>query len=179
VKPIGPLMIEHRLIERMIRLIELRGKQMEGDGKFNGDFIDIAVDFVRIYADRTHHGKEEDILFRALAKKNMSETDRRLMDELVGEHRYGRRLVADLVEAKGAYMSGHRESLEVALERLKALVDFYPEHIRKEDKVFFQAAMGYLSQEEQEVMLQECWAFDRRMIHEKYGSIVEQLEKQG
>jgi hemerythrin-like domain-containing protein len=69
---------------------------MEGYGKVNADFIDVAVDFIRVYADRTHHGKEEDILFRDLAKNNMSQTDRRLMDGLVEEHRYGRRLVANL-----------------------------------------------------------------------------------
>jgi hemerythrin-like domain-containing protein len=35
-------------------------------------FIDTAVDFIRTYADRCHHGKEEDILFRNLAKKKTS-----------------------------------------------------------------------------------------------------------
>ena len=29
-------------------------------------FIDTAVDFIRTYADRCHHGKEEDLLFKAL-----------------------------------------------------------------------------------------------------------------
>jgi len=176
-KPIGPLMIEHRLIERMIRLIEMKEKKMEEHGKADFDFVDVAVDFVRVYADRTHHGKEEDILFRDLAKKNMAEEDRRLMDELVEEHRYGRRLVADLNEAKEGYIRGHKQSLEVVFKKLRALVDFYPEHIRKEDKVFFPHAMGYLSQQEQEAMLQECWEFDRHMIHEQYGSIVETWEK--
>lgn len=176
-KPIAPLMIEHRLIERMIQLIETKRKKMEKHGELDSDFVDVAVDFIRIYADQTHHGKEEDILFRDLAKKNMSETDRRLMDELVKEHRYARRQVADLIEAKEGYIRGHKNFLEVVFEKLKAVVDFYPEHIRKEDKVFFPAAMGYLSQQEQKVTLQECWEFDRRMIHEQYGSVVEKWEK--
>jgi hemerythrin-like domain-containing protein len=176
-KPIAPLMIEHRLIERMIRLIEMKREEMEEHGELDTDFVDGAIDFVRIYADRTHHGKEEDILFRDLDKKKLSGTDRRLMDELVEEHRYGRRLVADLVEAKTGYMRGEKNSLGIVFEKLKALADFYPEHIRKEDKTFFPDAMGYLNEQEQKDMLHECWDFDRRMIHEQYESFVEKWEK--
>jgi len=36
--------------------------------------------------------------------------------------------------------------------------------------------MKYLSCEEQEAMLQEMWAFDRRMIHQKYKALVEQWQ---
>jgi len=46
--------------------------KMKKYNKTNPLFIDIAVDFIRMYADRTHHGKEEDILFRDLEKKSLS-----------------------------------------------------------------------------------------------------------
>ncbi len=59
----GPLMIEHRLIERMIAKIQDMIAQVEQAQEINPLFVDIAVDFIRSYADRTHHGKEEDILF--------------------------------------------------------------------------------------------------------------------
>ena len=54
----GPLMIEHRLIERMILLIKDALLQIEVTYKADPVFVDLAVDFIRIYADRTHHGKE-------------------------------------------------------------------------------------------------------------------------
>jgi len=41
--------------------------------------------FIRFYADRTHHDKE-DILFRELDKRSLSDNDRRNMNELVEEH---------------------------------------------------------------------------------------------
>lgn len=31
--------------------------------------VDIALDFIRAYADRTHHGKEEDLLLQELKKE--------------------------------------------------------------------------------------------------------------
>jgi hemerythrin-like domain-containing protein len=60
----GPLMIEHRLIERMLKVVEGVVADIEATQKVDPVFIDTAVDFIRFYADRTHHGKEEDILFR-------------------------------------------------------------------------------------------------------------------
>ncbi|MBN2297153.1 MAG: cation-binding protein, partial [Deltaproteobacteria bacterium] len=60
-KPIGPLMWEHRLIEKMLSLFEKEIQRINDTGEVNPVFIDTAVDFIRTYADRTHHGKEEDI----------------------------------------------------------------------------------------------------------------------
>jgi hypothetical protein len=36
--------------------------------------------------------------------------------------------------------------------------------------------MQYFSREEQDVMLNEMWEFDRKMIHEKYTKLVEKFE---
>jgi len=76
-------MVEHRLIERMIALIKNAAAQIQSSGKVDPLFVDAAVDFLRIYADRTHHGKEEDILFRDLGKRPLSADDGRLMKELI------------------------------------------------------------------------------------------------
>jgi len=62
-------MIEHRLIERMLSVFKKVLDKIESEHEVDPVFVDIAVDFIRMYADRTHHGKEEDILFRELNKK--------------------------------------------------------------------------------------------------------------
>ena len=60
-KPIGPLMIEHRLIERIVDLLKRNLVKIKETTQVSYIFIDAAVDFFRTYADRTHHGKEEDV----------------------------------------------------------------------------------------------------------------------
>ena len=77
---------------------------------------------------------------------------------------------------KERYLQGQTGALEVILDKLNVLVNFYPEHIEKEDKVFFPASRAYFTNEEDQVMLSEFWEFDRRMIHEKYESLVEGLK---
>jgi hemerythrin-like domain-containing protein len=174
--PIGPLMIEHRLIERMIEVLRIEASRLERNEAVDPVLVDSAVDFIRTYADRTHHGKEEDILFRDLDKRDLSSEDRRVMEELVGEHVHARQMVRELVEAKERYLGGDASAVEVIVEKLEALVGLYPGHIEKEDKVFFPASMKYLTRPEQDAMLKEMWDFDREMIHEKYKSVVEHFE---
>lgn len=171
-----PLMLEHRLIERMLAIIQDTLAQAVKTRKIDSLFVDTAVDFIRTYADRTHHGKEEEILFRDLNNKGLSEADRRVMNELIEEHAFGRSTTKGLVEANIRYRNGDSAALEDIARSLRTFVDFYPGHIEKEDKVFFPASRAYFSEAEDQAMLAEFWDFDRKMIHEKYKSVVDDLE---
>ena len=175
-QPRGLLMIEHRLIEEMISLIGELADQAESSRRIDPVSIDKAVDFVRTYADKTHHGKEEDILFRDLEAKEMSSSDAKIMEELIGEHKYGRKTVGELVDAKDKYVNGSADALDTIIEKLKAIVAFYPPHIAKEDKVFFPSTMNYFSEKEKEDMLREFWEFDKEMIHKKYQLLTEEMK---
>lgn len=173
----APLMIEHRLIERLIHVLGRALRVIEVTGSLDPAFVDLAVDFIRTYADRTHHGKEEGILFRALETRSLSERDRRVMAELVEEHRHGRGVTKALVEANDRYRGGDRAALSAVAAQLRALTDFYPRHIEKEDEVFFPACRAYFSEKEDAALLAEFLEFDRSMIHEKYRAVVGSLEQ--
>ncbi|MFX1501912.1 MAG: hemerythrin domain-containing protein [Promethearchaeota archaeon] len=175
--PIGPLMKEHRLIEKMIQLMEKEIEKMKKNAKANPIFIDIAVDFIRMYADRTHHGKEEDILFRDLKKKELSPNHTKIMEALVEEHIWARNTVGRLIEAKNHYIKGNVKVLDEIVNLISELTEFYPKHIEKEDKHFFIPVMKYFNEEEQEKMLQEFWDFDKTLIHEKYQTVIENLQE--
>jgi len=169
-------MIEHRLIERMLVQIRKALSGIKTNNAVDPLFVDTAVDFIRTYADRTHHGKEEDILFRELETRNLADVDRRVMNELVAEHLFGRKITKELVEANTRYRSGDPAALAVIAAKLETLADFYPRHIAKEDKVFFPAARAYFTEGDDEAMLAKFWEFDRQMIHEKYQAVVGALE---
>jgi hemerythrin-like domain-containing protein len=161
-------MIEHRLIEKMIKVMQEKGETWKHEERINPEFIDVAVDFIHTYADKCHHGKEEDILFRDLTKKHLSDEHKRIMEELVGEHQQARRTVAEMVEAKEQYVLGNKEMLPVILDCVEFMTHFYPKHIEKEDKHFFLPCMNYFTAEEKDAMLKEGWEYDRNLIHEIY-----------
>ena len=176
-KPIGPLMIEHRLIERMVKLLAAEVEKIKKDSEVNTNLINVGVDFFRTYADRVHHGKEEEILFRELAQKQLTVEDNDMMQRLIQEHIWARQAVSKLSAANCQYIEGGKSALKVMIYEIDKLVKFYPLHIEKEDKHFFIPIMDYFSKEEQSTVLEQFWVFDRNMIHEKYRRIVEENEK--
>ena len=174
--PVAPLMIEHRLIERMIRVIGVELIRIEETGKVNPEFVDVAVDFIKTYTDSCHHGKEEHILFRDLKMKPLTGELERILYELIEEHRKGREVVAQLLEAKEQYLQGEREAVSRIIGCLRFLVEFYPKHIEKEDRHFFLPCMGFFTMEEKDAMLKEEMDFDRNFVHVKYKAVVESAE---
>jgi hemerythrin-like domain-containing protein len=169
-------MIEHRLIEKMIAVIQKEIRRLEREKIIHPEFIDVAVDFIRTYADRCHHGKEEEILFRELNRKELATDLRRIMEELIEEHRQGRQVTTDLATYKEAYLRGDREAMPSILNRLRFMVEFYPQHIKKEDKSFFLPCMDYFTPEEKSAMLAEEYEFDKHLIHELYTDRVTAVE---
>src|SRR3989339_312869 len=183
-QPIGPLMIEHRLIERLLTLMAREFKRIKDNTEVDPEFafvdpvfIDTAVDFIRTYADRCHHGKEEDLLFQALAAKDLAPEHQQIMEELIQEHAYAREATAGLVKAKEAYLLEKPGALDDLMEHLRNLVEFYPPHIEKEDKYFFIPCMTYFSDAERADLLAAMYEFDRMLIHEKYRVVVESMEQ--
>lgn len=174
--PVGPLMIEHRLIERLIADIRLRLEARGTEPAVDPDYADRCVDFFRTYADRCHHGKEEDILFRDLARKPLEPEVAAMMQELVVDHARARELTRRVVDANRRYRAGEADALSDVDLALGDLVRLYPAHIEKEDRRFFKPCMAVFSEEERQAMLREFEAFDRSLIHEKYRGLVEDLE---
>jgi hemerythrin-like domain-containing protein len=160
--PVAPLMIEHRLIERMIKLMEMEVQKYKTNAAPDMEFIRIAIDFIRTYADKLHHGKEEDILFRDLSKENISAEHKRIMEELINEHVMGRGYVKTLVEARDRYLSGDKSALAV-------IEDTMATH-------FFLSVMNYFSPEKQQTMLDEFNDFDRKFIHRHYQEVVTRFD---
>src|SRR5271157_73441 len=176
--PVAPLMIEHRLIERIIAVLRYEVNRARETRMIDIFCIDNAVDFIRTYADQTHHGKEEDILFRELKNKELSDEHATIMAELIQEHATARSTTKVLVAAKERFVAGDDAGLDEMLENLDFLVNFYPNLIEKEDKRFFVQVMKYFTATEQEAMLMEGREYDRKMIHRRYERTVIEHEKE-
>lgn len=174
--PVGPLMVEHRLIERMIALLEREAKRIRATGKVDTDLVLTGIDFIRLYADRCHHGKEEDILFRELKQKPLSQEHRRVMEELEAEHIQGRKAVARLARVRERVLKAEASAARDLASLLEDLARFYPAHIEKEDRDFFLPCMDYFTEEERVRMLDEGREFDRSLLHTYYEGQLDSRE---
>ena len=173
--PIAPLMTEHRLMERMAEVVEEQADRLQAGQELDPRFIPEVVDFMRTYADRTHHGKEEDIPFKVLKGKGLSGDHRRTVERPESDHVKAREMVSKLSALGDEHLRGSPSAAHQASMLTKDLVAFYHAHIELEDQGFFVPVMEYLGAEERRAMLEEFKDFDSRMVHERYSRSVERL----
>lgn len=177
-KPISLLMEEHRIIEKVIALFKKELDIIAKTKKIHPSFIETSIDFMKTYADKCHHGKEEGILFRELAGKNIASVHRKVVSELIIEHDFARKKIKELADAKERYDNGQRSAVKDIVDTLSTIVKFYPGHIAKEDRQFFIPFLNYFTLDEQANMLGEFFEFDRTLIHEKYNQLIKDMSKQ-
>ncbi len=174
-KPIGPLMIEHRLMERMLALFAGEQRRISASGAVDYGFLDSSLDFFKTYVDEFHHGKEEKILFKELAAKPLSPEDGKMLNELLEEHDRMRHATERLLDIR-KQQPGTVQFAEMT-KHMETLIKWSPVHIEKEDKHFFISAMNYLSTEEQASILAKLSEFDRSFTQQRYMGIIKELEK--
>ena len=171
------LVKEHRLIERIVPVLTSEVLRLRQGAEVNLGQIVSVVGFFQRYADRCHHGKEEDILFRALASKPLSDRHRRTMDQLTEEHVLARKLVGRLMLDQERCVKAEPGALAAIKQDIRELADLYPKHIGLEEKHFFMPCMDYFSAAEQAQMLRAFTEFDAKIVHEQYRAMIEDLER--
>jgi len=133
------LVNEHGLILRMLDLLEKRATLTRSGEYANYRFYLDGVDFIRNYADRFHHAKEEDILFEALVTNGMPKANSPVAAMLM-EHDQGRAFVKAMEEAAGSALVGESEANGLIAENALSYVGLLREHIAKENDILYPLA---------------------------------------
>ena len=178
-QPIGPLMHEHRNIERIISLLRKEDGALASGKTPDVPRIEELIVLMREFADACHHGKEEDILFRDLKKKELSEEHLAMINSLEEDHVRARKILKSLENATREYKDGKKQVIMEMQSAIEQICGLYPGHIEREDKQFFFPCMEYFSDEERDAMLKEFEEFERDMPHEQYLERIEALENTG
>ena len=133
------LVNEHRLILRMIALLE-RNAPRTADGSYsNWNFYLDGVDFIRNFADRFHHAKEEDVLFEALVKNGMPREHSPIAAMLM-EHDQGRAFVKAMETGALEALEGQADRERIIADSALAYAALLREHIAKEDDILYPLA---------------------------------------
>lgn len=170
---------EHRLILRMIALVEHNTALLEA-GKFrNWRFYLDAVDFIRNYADRFHHAKEEDVLFTELVKNGMPEKQSPI-EAMHMEHDQGRAHVRAMEEAARKALDGEAGQTAIIAEHAKGYAALLRGHIEKENDILYPLAERILPEDVRSDMLAAYDAAGAKTpgLEERYLQMVEAYEQQ-
>ncbi len=171
---------EHRLILRMIALLEKNIDRMQ-KGLFDdwGFFLD-AVDFIRSYADRFHHAKEEDVLFAELVNNGMP-AKRSPVEAMLIAHDQGRAYVAAMEAGAKAVMAGDVEQVAAIYENARGYADLLRDHIDKENNILYPLAERVLPAEVRPRMVEAYRAAEAAApagLAKRYAALVERYEAQ-
>jgi len=137
--PTEILSSEHRLIVTVLDSLEEAADRLDGGAAVSAEFFLDAAEFVAGFADKCHHGKEEDILFVAMTARDMPH-DSGPVAVMLQEHDEGRRFTAGFRSAAEQMQAGDESAAADVVRNAFDYVNLLRDHIFKEDNVLFPMA---------------------------------------
>lgn len=171
---------EHRVIQRVVGTMAVLAEELETAHEVEGETLRGIVEFMRTFADKCHHGKEETHLFPLLEKKGVPVRGCPV-GALNAEHQTGRALVTKLAAAAESYASDGPSTTKTLTETLHALTQLYPGHIWKEDYLLFPMTNKILSPEEQKELFEKFEMVEKSIgadVHHRFEQLAEKLQKE-
>jgi hemerythrin-like domain-containing protein len=169
---------EHEAILKMLDATEATAHKIEKGGMVPPETLVGLLEFLRLFADRCHHGKEEDLLFPKLGEKGFS-PNAGPVAVMLYEHEQGRALIRKMVKASEACTAGNSEEAREWAAAAHDYVSLLRAHIDKENTVLFTMAEHMLSEQEQEELAE---AFEKAELekmgegtHERLHALMEKL----
>lgn len=144
------LMDEHEGILHGLSILEKMTARLPsgGDG-LRGDLAAM-VDFLRLFADKCHHGKEEGLMFPAMEKYGIPK-DRGPIGQMLVEHEQGRKFISGMAKA----IEGDAVDAAAFETNANGYTELLRAHIEKENTVLFPMGDRAIPQGEQDRLLRD------------------------
>jgi len=165
---------EHKNILKIADALEKECDAIKQGKLIDKDFFIKAIYFIRNYADRFHHAKEEDILFKELCKGDeQGKMHCSPVEQMLYEHDIGRNFVKKTEE--GVKENDKRKSVENAIDYVRLI----REHIYKEDNILYPMADEVLDKKTQQNMLKKFEKEEKAKEKDKKKclAIIKEFEK--
>ncbi|HVM50152.1 MAG TPA: hemerythrin domain-containing protein [Candidatus Acidoferrum sp.] len=162
-KCIETMMEEHELIVQVLASLQAMARQLETGAQVPRQDVADFAQFFRQFADKCHHGKEEDQLFRTMVEFGFPQQSGPIA-VMLSEHDAGRDEVRSLVEiGAGSGPMGPPERARI----LGAASQFVPllfSHIQKENNILYPMAQQAIPPSALQELDRSCAAFDREVL---------------
>ncbi len=171
---------EHDNIRRMLKVMRKICYNLMTKSDYDlGDFPKI-IDFVRNYADKHHHGKEEDILFTTMNREIEKLAKSGAITGMYIEHDNGRLYMNNLKTALEEFKKGNDEARLDIIANAISYTDLLDRHIEKENTAMYKFAERMLNDRVKSTVDAECRKIEKKAaemgIQEKYLKLLDELE---
>jgi hemerythrin-like domain-containing protein len=153
---------EHEAILNMLGVVEQTAGELETCRPVRPEALEEQLEFLRIFADQCHHGKEERLLFPMLESKGIPREGGPIA-VMESEHERGRQLIRQMSEALELYRRDPAQASPSWAASAREYARLLRQHIEKENNVLFRMAESVLTPAEQEELGRQ---FDRLEVEE-------------
>ncbi len=143
---------EHDNILRGLNVLEACGQKLHDRQDVPPETLEGLIEFFRLYADRTHHGKEEDLLFPAMIDYGFSR-EAGPIHCMLADHEHNRALTREMIAAAAEYRTGNKSAGLRFASAADQYVRALREHIQKENLVLFVMADNAIPTEREPELL--------------------------
>lgn len=169
---------EHKIILMVLDAAKREVQSIRQRGKLHVAELEKMMDFIRNFADRCHHAKEENLLFVKMNEKGMP-SESGPIAVMLKEHAEGRRRIKAIGEAIPEAKEGDLSARQAISENLDAYIQLLRNHIEKEDNILYPMADKVFTEKDQQLLSE---AFDKveaeeigEGVHEKYHKLAHEL----
>ena len=143
---------EHKAILKMLDATEEVARRIKSGAAAAPETLSGLLEFFQVFADRCHHGKEEDCLFPLLEQRGLPRQGGPT-GVMLHEHEQGRELIQNMRKAAEAFTAGQNGASLLWADAALDYAALLRAHIAKENDVLFVMADRLLSVSDQESLL--------------------------
>jgi hemerythrin-like domain-containing protein len=177
--PVEILIHEHKDVVKALDLAEKAARKLENKENVPQEFWVDLVSFLRGFADKCHHAKEEGYLLPAVQKYG-GEQFKECANNIFREHEQGRAYIKNIEQGANNFYAGDESAKTGIIKNARSYVGLLRSHIAREDNCFPKAAgslPGNILKEIEagfeKVETEEIGAG----VHEKYKAMLQKIEK--
>jgi hemerythrin-like domain-containing protein len=178
--PIEELKTEHEGILLMLDILEKMSERIVEGKNVPVDHLKQVLDFLQVFADKCHHGKEEQILFSAMEEAGVPKEGGPLA-VMFSEHGRGRQFIGEMNNLVNSYEKGESGALMVLTTPALQYVNLLRSHIWKENNVLFPMAEKAVPADKLNLIGEQFDRFENEVIgqgtHVAFHKMIDELSK--
>jgi len=178
VQPTKELKEEHSGIKVMLQILGNISVRLESGKSIDAEHLDMISDFIQIYIDKCHHGKEDLLLFPALEAVGVAK-ESGIIEELLAEHTSGRCHVQQFIKDSDDYKKSGAKASPEMIKNVRSYVDLLTRHIDNEETTLYPLADQQLPAMTQGELMWRFEQFEEEVIgageHEKLNKLLNVL----
>ncbi len=178
-RPTAELKEEHEAIKLMLKIIESACQRLDGGTRVDAADLEGMLEFIRVFADKCHHHKEEGLLFPAMEKAGIPR-EHGPIGVMLSEHDLGRGFVKGFAEGIEKYKTGDPNAAKQIAQNARGYIELLSQHIYKEDNVLYPMADARLGEHDQEELHKEFARVEEEVVgkgkHEEFHRLLDRLK---